>query len=326
MTKPTDALIKHWTDALPARLRDFAQLSRLDRPVGWRLLLIPCLMGLGLARTVDGFFWDDVTLATLFFVGAVAMRGAGCTWNDILDRRIDAQVARTAQRPIPSGRVSVAQALVWMGAQASIGFVVWLALPGAVNPQWAGGLPLNLAQCVAIAAIPLVALYPLMKRITWWPQIWLGLVFSWGVLVAGAAVNSTLRPEIWLLYAGCVVWTIAYDTIYALQDKEDDALIGVRSSARRLGDQWRGFVLACYCVVLFLFAAALYVGSGQGAPVLVLALIGGLMIWPLVDAVKDNDPASALHGFRRNESMGWIFVALCAAIPAWTTIAPLIGL
>jgi 4-hydroxybenzoate polyprenyltransferase len=197
-----------------------------------------------------------------------------------------------------------------------------LALPGEQTPQLYAGLPLNLAQVTALTAIPLVALYPAMKRITWWPQIWLGLVFSWGVLVAGAAIHGALRLEIWLTYAGCVIWTIAYDTIYALQDKEDDALIGVRSSARRLGAGWRGFVVACYCAALFLLAAGLYVASAQAAPAIALGLIGAFLIWPLVNGVQDNAPASALTAFRGNETVGWAFVVLCMAIPAWITFSP----
>lgn len=318
MTKTTDALARHWTDALPAFAKPYAQLSRLDRPIGWQLLLIPCLMGLALARTEDGFFWDDAQLAALFFVGAVAMRGAGCTWNDLLDRDIDAKVARTAQRPIPSGRVTTGQAALWLAAQLAIGLVVWLALPGGPFP--------NTAHWVALASLPLVALYPLMKRITWWPQVWLGLVFSWGVLVAGAALHGELRVEILLLYAGCVAWTIGYDTIYALQDKDDDALIGVRSTARRFGDRWRPWVQGFYFAAIFLWSAAI-VSAGAIYPVggmLGMMLLGGVIVWPLIDSVKDNEPLSALAAFKRNALVGALAILAIAIDPLIRTVLPLI--
>jgi 4-hydroxybenzoate polyprenyltransferase len=318
MTKPADALPRHWTDVLPEPARAFAQLSRLDRPVGWQLLAAPCLMGIGLARNVNGYFLpEDLILAMLFVVGAVAMRGSGCTWNDILDRDIDARVVRTALRPLPSGRVRLGAAYGWLSVQLALGFLVWLALPGPTLPEW----PLNLAQLVAILAVPLVALYPLMKRITWWPQVWLGLVFSWGVLVAGAAINQTLSPEVLLFYAGCVAWTIGYDTIYALQDKEDDALIGVRSTARLFGDRWRGFVIGFYGAALFFWTAGLYLATGAGWSAVGFAILSLLIIWPTIDQVKDSDPATALAAFKRNVLIALAVLALCHAVPAYTTFA-----
>src|SRR5262249_49949991 len=174
---PADALAQHWTDRLPSPLKPYAQLARWDRPIGWQLLLLPCWMGLALARTGDAFTQRDAIYALLFLIGAVAMRGAGCTYNDILDRKIDAQVARTRLRPIPSGAVSVKAAWGWLVLQCLAGLGVLLALP-------------QYAQIVALGSIPLIAVYPLMKRITWWPQAWLGIVFNWGALVAGAAVNN----------------------------------------------------------------------------------------------------------------------------------------
>jgi 4-hydroxybenzoate polyprenyltransferase len=175
--KPADALRRHWTDALPGAWKPFAQLSRLDRPIGWQLLLQPCWMGIAISRTGYGFYWPDLGYALAFLAGAIAMRGAGCTYNDILDRDIDAKVERTRLRPLPSGAVTLRAAWIWLIAQCLIGLLVLLTLP-------------RLAQITALVAIPLVALYPLMKRITWWPQAWLGIVFSWGALVGGAAVSQ----------------------------------------------------------------------------------------------------------------------------------------
>lgn len=310
--KPLDALALHWTDRLPAALQPYARLSRLDRPIGWQLLFLPCLMGIALAEMLEGFWLEDAGLALLLLVGAIAMRGAGCTWNDILDRKIDAQVARTALRPIPAGQVSVRGAIAWMAAQCGVGLLVLLSLP-------------QTAQLVALGAIPLVALYPLMKRVTWWPQAWLGLCFSWGALVAMAAMRGTLTPAALLLFAGCVAWTIAYDTIYALQDVEDDALVGVRSTARLFGDRWRWWTTAFYVAALALWAAA---AALAGAGILVgagLAAIGALLIWPTVDRIADASPASALAAFKRNALIGLAVAGAFALEGAWRTLAPLLG-
>src|SRR5262249_2791437 len=174
IAKTPDALRGHWTDRLPAAAKPYAQLSRWDRPIGWQLLLLPCWMGLALARTGEPFLAWDAVYATLFLIGAIAMRGAGGAYNDILDRDIDAKVARTRSRPPPSVPVSLKAAWAWLLAQCAAGLGVLLMLP-------------QFAQLVALASLPLVAVYPLMKRVTWWPQAWLGVVFNWGALVAGAA-------------------------------------------------------------------------------------------------------------------------------------------
>lgn len=284
--KTIDALPTHWTDRLPAMVQPYARLARLDRPVGWRLLALPCLMGIALARAGEAFRWDDLRLAVLFVIGAVAMRGAGCVWNDILDRDVDAKIARTAARPIPSGQVTVRQALAFMGALLFVGLLVLLQLPFA-------------AQFVALLSVPLVALYPLMKRITWWPQAWLGMVFSWGVLVAGAAVDGIIMPSVLLLYLGCIAWTIAYDTIYALQDIEDDAIVGVRSTARLFGERWRLWTRAFFGLALVLIvSAALAAGS------LLMAFAAALLMLPvvfkLVESVDVEQPETALAAFRAN--------------------------
>lgn len=310
--KPADALAMHWTDRLPAGVQPYARLSRLDRPIGWQLLFLPCLMGIALAETQEGFWPEDLILAVLLLVGAVAMRGAGCTWNDILDRKIDAKVSRTALRPIPAGQVSVRGALLWMGAQCGVGLLVLAALP-------------QTAQIVSLISVPLVGAYPLMKRVTWWPQAWLGLCFSWGALVAMAAVRGTLTPAALLLYCGCVAWTIAYDTIYALQDVEDDALVGVRSTARLFGDRWRRWTTAFYVAALALWgiAAAL---AGAGLLVAVgLAAIGALLIWPTVERIDDASPASALAAFKRNALIGLAVAGALALDGAWRTLAPMLG-
>jgi 4-hydroxybenzoate polyprenyltransferase len=310
--KPADALPRHWTDRLPAAAQPFARLSRLDRPIGWQLLALPCLMGIALAETLEGFWPEDAALAALFVVGAIAMRGAGCTWNDILDRKIDAQVARTAQRPIPAGLVSVRGALAWMAAQCGVGLLVLLALPPA-------------AQATALLSLPLVAAYPLMKRITWWPQAWLGLCFSWGALVAVAAVRGAVTWPALLLYAGCVAWTIAYDTIYALQDIEDDAIVGVRSTARLFGDGWRRWTTAFYVIALALWAAAAALAGAGLVTGVALAGVAALLIWPVVGRVDPSDPATALAAFKRNALIGLAATGALGVEAAWRTVSPWLG-
>lgn len=300
--KTADALARHWTDRLPPAAQPYARLSRLDRPIGWQLLALPCFMGIGLAETLEGFWAEDAWLAMLFLAGAIAMRGAGCTWNDILDRDIDAKVARTALRPIPSGQVSVRNAALWMAAQCAVGLLVLLALP-------------RLAQIVALAAIPLVALYPMMKRITWWPQAWLGLCFSWGALVAMAAVHGSLSAAALLLYAGCVAWTIAYDTIYALQDAEDDALVGVRSTARLFGDSWRRWTLAFYVAALALWTGAATLAGGGMLAAFALTAVAAGMIWPMLQRIDPGQPASALAAFKYNALIGLAVVGAFALGP-----------
>lgn len=312
--KPADALKQHWTDALPAPWRPFAQLSRLDRPIGWQLLLLPCLMGLAIARTGYGFYWPDLAYAVAFLVGAIAMRGAGCTYNDILDRDIDAKVERTRLRPLPSGAVTLNAAWGWLFAQCLVGLIVLATLP-------------RLAQFVAIIAIPLVALYPLMKRITWWPQAWLGVVFFWGALVGGAAVSQQqgVPLEAIALYAGCIAWTIGYDTIYALQDREDDALVGVRSTARLFAGEWRTWTIVFYVLALALWtAAAAIAGAGLLAGI-GLSLIGAALIAPTLWSIDDVRPETALAAFKHNAVIGAAVLATFLIEPIWRTLRPLFG-
>jgi 4-hydroxybenzoate polyprenyltransferase len=250
MTTP-DALAGHWVDRAPAPLKPYLRLARLDRPAGYWLLYWPCAWGVLLAPGATGIV-SRLWLCLLFFAGAVAMRGAGCVWNDILDRDIDAQVARTRSRPLPSGAVSVRQAFVFMLLLCLAGLAVLLLLPPG-------------AQWVALGSLPLVALYPLMKRITWWPQLWLGLTFNWGALVGYAAWSGGLSTAAFFLYAAGVFWTLGYDTIYALQDKDDDERAGVRSSARAVGKQLLpavgGFYLAMTFSLGVAFSLCFRVGS-----------------------------------------------------------------
>ncbi len=311
--KPADALSRHWTDALPRGLKPYAQLSRLDRPIGWQLLLLPCLMGLAIARTGYGFYGQDVRFALAFLFGAIAMRGAGCTYNDILDRDIDAKVERTRLRPLPSGAVSLKAAWAWLLAQCGVGLIALLMLP-------------RLAQITALIAIPLVALYPLMKRITWWPQAWLGIVFSWGALVGGAtaAQDAAIPSEAVALYTGCIAWTIGYDTIYALQDREDDALIGVRSTARLFGGRWFVWIAAFYALALAFWGVAMgFVGAGL--PGVATLSASGVMMWFNLRSVDDARPHTALQAFKRNALIGAAVLLAFALEPAWRTLRPFLG-
>ena len=224
--------------ALPPKLRPYASLMRIDRPIGTWLLFWPCAWGLALA----GF---HPVLLVEFAVGAFVMRSAGCVYNDIVDRELDRQVERTRLRPLASGRVSLRAAWVLTVALCLIGLIVLLDLP-------------RTAQLVALASLALVAVYPFMKRITWWPQAWLGLVFSWGALVSSAATWRDLDLTAFLLWAGSVAWVIGYDTLYAIQDIEDDALVGVKSSARRLGGKARAGVALFYALALLGWGAAIW--------------------------------------------------------------------
>ena len=228
-----DAARTHWVYRAPKGLRPYLQLSRLDRPVGYWLLTLPGWIGLAFASLSYGFDQSDLKWAALILIGAIAMRGAGCTYNDIVDQDLDAQVDRTALRPLPAGTVTTQQAWLWLLAQCAAGLIVLLFLP-------------RLAQIISLCSIPLVAAYPFMKRITWWPQVWLGLTFNWAVLVAYAIKIRAIDAPIIILYLGLVFWTIAYDTIYACQDMEDDAMIGIKSTALRFGKHIKPAVVICY--------------------------------------------------------------------------------
>ncbi|KAF0111549.1 MAG: 4-hydroxybenzoate octaprenyltransferase [Hyphomonadaceae bacterium] len=243
MPQPLDAIPNSIIDQAPKSWRPYLQLSRFDRPIGFWLLGLPCVMGQALGRIGEGFAKYDLFLLALWLLGAIAMRGAGCTINDIIDRDIDAKVERTKNRPLACGAISTKQAAIWLGVQLLVGLGVLLALP-------------QMAQLVALCAIPLVIAYPFMKRITWWPQAWLGITFNWGVLVGYTAVTGTISLAAVVFWLGAVFWTLGYDTIYAMSDVDDDALIGVKSTARRFGDKAPMWVGWFYFVSMTLFALA----------------------------------------------------------------------
>lgn len=286
---------RHWTYRLPPRLRDLALLARWDRPIGTWLLLLPCWWGLALASPGVPSPW----LALLLAIGAVAMRGAGCTINDMADRDLDARVARTRNRPLAAGRVGMAAALAFVLAQMAVGLLVLLQLDLA-------------AVLIALGSVPIIVAYPFMKRITWWPQAVLGLAFNWGALVGWAAVTGTLDPPALLLYAAGILWTLGYDTIYAHQDKEDDALVGVRSSALRLGAATRPWLALFYALMLALLAAATAL-AGKGPLVWPGLVVVGWLLARQVRRVDLDDPADCLAHFRANRVVG---LAVTAALLA----------
>ncbi len=278
---------------LPPRARPFALLARFDRPIGWWLLYWPCAWSVLLGGDVR----HDWPLLLWFLLGAVAMRGAGCVYNDIVDRDLDAQVERTRSRPLASGAVSRRAAAVWLALLCFVGLVVLVQLPA-------------FAALVAIASLILVAAYPFMKRITWWPQAWLGLVFSWGALVGGATVAGSLTVPVVLLYAGSIAWVIGYDTIYALQDVEDDALVGVRSSARRLGNHIRRGVAIFYAGAVILWGAALHATHADPLVFAALLPVGAHFVWQ-VATLDPADGANALSRFRSNRFAGLLVALAC---------------
>ncbi|MEL7480162.1 MAG: 4-hydroxybenzoate octaprenyltransferase [Pseudomonadota bacterium] len=288
---PADAIPIPALENMPPDARAYLSLSRLDRPVGIWLLALPCWIGLAFARLPGGLQWSDIIWVALFGIGALVMRGAGCTWNDIQDREIDAKVARTAGRPLPSGAISLSNAFVWLGAQLFVGFLVWLVLPG-------------FAKLIALAAIPFVAAYPFMKRITFWPQAWLGYTFNWGVLVAAATVGN-LGLAAFLLFIGLALWTIAYDTIYAIQDREDDALIGVGSTARLFGKHAAlgAFAFHLAAATLIAIAATMADAGNIGRLTALAFLVHGL--WQ-VSRLKRSREQDALAIFKSNVWAGAI--------------------
>ena len=243
--------IGNWVDTLaPAWARPYLRLTRLDRPIGWWLLLLPCWWSAALAAIPAGRWGPDPWHVLLFLIGAIVMRGAGCTWNDLVDRDIDARVERTRSRPIPSGQVSVKAAIVFMVLQALAGLLVLVQFN-------------RFAVIVGIASLAVVAIYPLMKRVTYWPQIFLGLAFSWGALMGWAAAFGRLDLPAYLLYAGSIAWVIHYDTIYAHQDSEDDALVGLKSTALLFGERTKpALALFSTLAVLLIGLAGWTAGAG----------------------------------------------------------------
>jgi 4-hydroxybenzoate polyprenyltransferase len=295
-----------WVDRLaPAAVRPYLKLMRLDRPIGTWLLLFPGWWSITLAGGVSGLPAGDwLRLMILFGLGAVVMRGAGCTVNDILDRHIDGKVARTAARPIPSGAVSVRRAVVFLGLQLLAGLVILLQF--------------NLfAIALGAASLLLVFVYPLMKRVTYWPQAWLGLTFNYGALLGWAAVTGGLAWPALALYAGGFFWTLGYDTIYAHQDKEDDRLIGVKSSALALGGRTVPFLWGVFALTLALTALAIALaGPGlHGIAYPLLAVAGLHLVWQALTVDIDNG-ANCLARFKANRFYGAL-VLLAVAAGAW---------
>jgi len=285
----------NWVDGVaPAWARPYLRLARLDRPIGSWLLLMPCWWSVGLAA-VHARSQVNVWHLLLFFIGAFAMRGAGCTWNDIVDRDLDARVERTRSRPIPSGQVTVATAAAFLALQAMIGLAVLLQFN-------------HFTIYVGLASLAVVAVYPFMKRITYWPQIVLGLAFSWGALMGWPATFARLDPPALLLYAGAISWVIGYDTIYAHQDREDDALIGIKSTALLFRERTKPMLALFYALAVALIALA---GFSAGAG-MIFAL--GLLAFALhlawqITRLDVEDPVNCLAVFKSNRDAGLILFA-----------------
>jgi 4-hydroxybenzoate polyprenyltransferase len=293
----------NWVDRwAPSRAQPYLRLARADRPIGSWLLLLPCWWSTALATIAAREPWADWKLLLLFAIGAVAMRGAGCTWNDILDRKLDASVERTRSRPIPSGQVSAKSAFVFLLALSLAGLCVLLQLN-------------RFAILTGIASLAIVALYPLAKRVTNFPQAVLGLAFSWGALMGWAAVFGRLDPPAFLLYAGSICWVVAYDTIYAHQDREDDALIGVGSTALFFGERTKPVIAVFYAATVILIGLAGY-SAGAG-----IVFAAGILLFALhlawqVKSIDIDDPALCLRIFRSNRDAGLILFAafVCDAL------------
>jgi 4-hydroxybenzoate polyprenyltransferase len=286
----------NWVDTrAPQWSRPYLRLSRLDRPIGSWLLLMPCWWSAALAAGITQSVDKLPRILALFFVGAFVMRGAGCTWNDITDRDLDARVERTRSRPIPAGQVSVSQATAFLVVQALIGLAVLLQFDA-------------FAVATGIASLIIVAVYPFMKRITWWPQVVLGLAFSWGALMGFAVILGRIDAAALALYAGSIAWVIGYDTIYAHQDTEDDALIGIKSTARLFGARTGLALNVFYGLAVVLIGAALAI-AGAGALAWVgLAAFAAHLAWQ-IKRLRIDDPALCLRLFKSNRDAGLLLFA-----------------
>jgi 4-hydroxybenzoate polyprenyltransferase len=285
----------NWVDNLaPSYTRPYLRLARLDRPIGSWLLLMPCWWSVGLAGMHNDrlpSLWHIV----LFFIGAFAMRGAGCTWNDLVDRDLDGRVERTRSRPIPSGQVTVAQATMFMVAQALVGFLVLIQFN-------------RFTVAAGIASLLVVVIYPFMKRITYWPQIFLGLAFSWGALMGWPAAFGRLDWPAIVLYVGSILWVIGYDTIYAHQDRDDDLLIGIKSTALLFGERTPTMLATFYAGAIVLIAAAGFMAGG--GIIFTIGIIGfaAHLAWQ-VSRLDIDDPAHCLTLFKSNRDAGLILFA-----------------
>ncbi|MBL8583606.1 MAG: 4-hydroxybenzoate octaprenyltransferase [Rhizobiaceae bacterium] len=313
-----DAPSRHWVyRALPRGMWPYAQLARWDRPIGWWLLLWPCWWSTALAAAAGT--GPGASLATampspwdmaLFLIGAVAMRGAGCTYNDLVDQDIDGKVERTRSRPLPAGKVSRKKALAFIAIQALVGLVVLLQF----NAFTIG---------LGFASLAVVAIYPFMKRFTDWPQLVLGFAFSWGALMGWAAAFGRLDPPALMLYAGSVLWVIGYDTIYAHQDKEDDALVGVRSTARLFGESTKSWLLAFYGGALVCFALA-FASAGAPLPALAGLFAAAVHMGRQILALDIDKPEQCLTLFRSNGTVGWLIFLGLVGGTAWTVLKPMV--
>jgi 4-hydroxybenzoate polyprenyltransferase len=294
----TDIDHQHWTlRYLPAWARPYGRLARWDRPIGTWLLMLPCWWSTALG---SGRNWPNmIGWMALFAIGALAARGAGCTWNDIVDRKIDAQVERTRGRPLPAGEVKLRDAVVWMALQSLVGVAILFKLN-----KTAGG--------VALLSVALIAIYPTMKRFTTWPQAVLGLAFNWGALVGYAAVTGTLSWATVALYWGGVAWTLVYDTIYAMQDQKDDSIIGVRSTARHFGDRPRRWLALFAGAALLAWAIAGVLAQLQPVYYAGVALIALHFTWQIA-FLKPDDQADCLAKFKSNAQVGLLLTAAIVA-------------
>ena len=298
-------MLRSWVDGVPPSLQPWLRLMRLDRPIGIWLLFWPCVFGLVLGAMADDRPFDeahDLWLLALFAIGTIVMRGAGCTYNDIVDRDIDAKVARTRGRPIPSGAIKVRDAWIFLAVQCLVGLIVLVQLN-------------RLAILVGAASLLLVLAYPFMKRVTWWPQAWLGLMFNWGALLGFVAQSQRFDWADLALYAGLVFWTLGYDTIYALQDKEDDALVGVKSTALLFGSRSRDWILGFYSAAFALILAAGYMDHAGWALTPLMLLAGAHLLWQ-VHTLRIDDPDRCLRLFRSNRDTGAI-VAVAFLVSSW---------
>ena len=286
----------NWVDqSAPQWARPYLRLTRLDRPIGWWLLLLPCWWSSALAAVASGDWGPNPWHIVLLLVGAIVMRGAGCTWNDLVDRDLDAQVERTRSRPIPSGQVSVAAAVGFLVLQALVGLLVLVQFN-------------RFAIAVGIASLGVVAIYPFMKRFTYWPQIFLGLAFSWGALMGWAGARGALEWPAILLYLGSIAWVIHYDTIYAHQDREDDALVGLKSTALLFGAKTKPMLALFSAAAAVLIGAAGYAAHAGFVFALGLLAFAAHLGWQIV-RIDIDDPESCLRIFRSNRDAGLILFA-----------------
>jgi 4-hydroxybenzoate polyprenyltransferase len=315
-----DAPSRHWVyRLLPRGLWPYAQLARWDRPIGWQLLVLPCWWSAALAASAYARPGDTLEsllpspwVLFLFLAGAVAMRGAGCTYNDIVDEDIDAGVERTRSRPLPSGQVSRRQAWIFLVIQALVGLGVLLQFN-------------SFAILVGLGSLAVVAAYPFMKRITDWPQLVLGLAFSWGALMGWAAEFGDIDGPAILLYAGSIMWVIGYDTIYAHQDKEDDALVGVRSTARLFGENTKAWLTGLYAGALACFALA-FAAAEAPLPALAGVVAAGAHMARQVWVLDIDDPKQCLALFHSNKIVGLlIFLGLIGGA-VWVALKPAVAL